>query len=657
MKTPLRVLIVEDCEDDAELLLHQLRRGGYDPVFERVETAQAMGAALARQDWDVVIADYSLPQFSGLAALALVQERRLDVPFIIVSGAIGEDTAVAALKAGAHDYLLKGKLARLVPAIERELREVSERQRAALSLQASERRFQSLIENTSGIIAVLDPDGTVGYVSPTVEPILGHRPEELIGTNIRSYAHPEDGSILADFLGEVGRQPGVLLPVEFRIRHRDGSWRILGAMSRNLVDNPELRGIVINAQDITDRRELEEQFRQSQKMEAIGRLAGGVAHDFNNMLGAITGYSDILLHRVPTEGGCGLDESARECLQEIMTAAERAANLTRQLLLFSRKEVPTLQVLDLSETVGGVYKMLGRLIGEDIELLAVSDPAAALVKADPGQIEQIVMNLAINARDAMPQGGKLTVETKNVDPDEVDAPSPDGTQPGSYVLLAVSDTGCGMDSATKARIFEPFFTTKEQGKGTGLGLATVYGVVQQSGGYIRVESQPGQGTTFKIYLPRTHEVAPRNTPPDASTELSAGSATILLVEDEPVVRRMVRKVLQLDGYTVLEAGQGEEALRLCAQYERGIDLLLTDVVMPGMNGRELAERVAAARPGLKVLFMSGYTDDTVLRHGICAADIDYLQKPFTSAALLQKVRAVLATDGTASEQFPLFASA
>jgi two-component system cell cycle sensor histidine kinase/response regulator CckA len=638
MKTPLRVLIVEDREDDAELLLHELRRGGYDPSAVRVETALAMGAALDRQSWEVVISDYALSQFSGLAALELLQERQLDVPFIIVSGAISADTAVAAMKAGAHDYVVKGKLARLIPAIERGLGEARERQarrQAEQVLQVSERRFRSLIENISGIIAVLAPDGTILYQSPSVEPTLGYSPEELIGTNLVTYLHPEDSANLAAFLEELLRQPGVLQPGEFRIQHRDGSWRVLGAMARSLLHDPGVQGIIVNARDITDRKQLEEQLRQSQKMDAIGRLAGGVAHDFNNMLGAIIGYADLLLHRI------GDDEAARECLQEISKAGERAAALTRQLLMFSRKQVLAPQLLDLNEIAGNIHKMLDRLIGEDIELQIVADPAAARVKADPGQIEQVLLNLAINSRDAMPQGGRLTIETKNVNPTETAGRQLASVHPGPYVALAVSDTGCGMDEATKSHIFEPFFTTKEQGKGTGLGLATVYGIVQQSGGWIEVDSQPGQGTTFKVYLPGTVDEAQADVAPADLAGPPCGSGTILVVEDEEIVRGLVQKVLRMQGYRVLAAERGDEALRICQEQEQEIDLLLTDVVMPGMSGRELAEQAAVMRPEMKVLFMSGYTDDAVVRHRVFDTEIAFIQKPFTPAALASKVQDVL----------------
>jgi PAS domain S-box-containing protein len=474
-----------------------------------------------------------------------------------------------------------------------------------------------------------------------VERILGYRPEELIGRNLAEYVAPEDGPLLATFLSEMLRQPQTLVPVELRCRHQDRSWHILGIMGQNLLDDPLLQGIILNAQDITERRQLEEQLRQSQKMDAIGRLAGGVAHDFNNMLGVITGYSDLLLHRV------GADENTRACLGEIMKAAERAAGLTRQLLLFSRQEVQSRQVLDLGDVAANMLQMLRRLIDADIELVTLLDPAAGAVNADAGQMEQVLLNLAVNARDAMPQGGQLTIATQNVYLEagggRVAARQHPGVPPGAYVRLSVSDTGCGMEESTQARIFEPFFTTKEPGKGTGLGLATVYGIMQQHEGHIRVESQLGQGTTFHLYLPRTDEPCRPATLPAAAAPPPTGSETILLVEDEPIVRRLVQEILRLSGYAVLTALQGDEALRLCEQHQETIDLLLTDVVMPGIGGRELAERAAALRPTLKVLFMSGYTDDAVLRHGVSTAAMAFIRKPFKPAALAQKVREVLET--------------
>jgi two-component system cell cycle sensor histidine kinase/response regulator CckA len=636
----LRVLLVGDNEADTERLLGELQRGGYDPDCLRVDAAPAMRAALAQPDWDLVIADYTLSRFSGLAALQLVQERGLHVPFIIMSGSIDEETAVAAVKAGADDYLLKGNLTRLLPMVERCRRDAAERQarrNAEAALQASELRFRSLIENMSGLVALLDPNGAICYQSPSVEPILGYTADSLVGSNLTRYTHPDDLPLVQAFLEELMGRPGVLLPVEFRVRHQDGSWRVLGAMGRNLIDNPGIQGIVLNARDITDRRQLEDQLRQSQKMEAIGRLAGGVAHDFNNMLGAIIGYTDLLLHRLSADAG------SRELLQEVMNAGERAGRLTRQLLAFSRKEVLAPRELDLNELLLGTHQMLDRLIGEDIELTAVPADTPAWVSADPGQLEQLILNLAVNSRDAMPQGGKLALAVAPVAVDDFTARLHPGVAPGAYVRLSVCDTGCGIDAETQRHIFEPFFTTKGPGAGTGLGLATVYGIVQQSGGHIRVESQLGQGAAFHIYLPCC-EPAVAAPAAELPATPAAAAGTILLVEDEAIVRGMVHKGLSLFGYEVLVAGRGEEAMQFVEQRATAIDLLLTDVVMPGMSGRELAEQATRLRPSLKVLLMSGYTDDAIVRHGVMDAELAFIQKPFTLAALADKLQDVMAVD-------------
>ncbi|MGH9945533.1 MAG: ATP-binding protein, partial [Pyrinomonadaceae bacterium] len=389
------------------------------------------------------------------------------------------------------------------------------------------------------------------------------------------------------------------------------------------------------ARDVTERKGLEEQLRQAQKMEAVGRLAGGVAHDFNNLLTAITGYSDLSLRRLAD------NPAVRRNLEEVKKAAERAAGLTRQLLAFSRKQVLQPKVIVLNDVIHDMNKMLQRLIGEDVELRAELDPRLGRVKADPGQIEQVIMNLSVNARDAMPLGGRLTIATANATLTAEDARRHHYVQPGAYVLLSITDTGCGMDEETRKHIFEPFFTTKEVGKGTGLGLSTVYGIVKQSGGYVWADSEIGRGTTFRIYFPRVEAPIRSDIVKDGDGALPQGEETVLLVEDEDIVRELTHEFLEMSGYTVLEARNGRDAITICEQHDGPINLVLTDVVMPQMSGRELVERLAPLRPAMRVLYMSGYTDDQIVHHGVLSESKSFLEKPFTIQALARKVRAVL----------------
>jgi PAS domain S-box-containing protein len=464
---------------------------------------------------------------------------------------------------------------------------------------------------------------------------LGLRSNELVGKTLFEYFqtnNPEFPPIVAHRKALDGES--VIYELEWQAR-------VFEAHVKPLRGNEgELTGVIGVALDITDRKHLADQLRQSQKMQAVGELAGGVAHDFNNLLMVVKGHAELLIDRLPQTS------PQRFNVEQIQTAAERAASLTRQLLAFSRKQVLQARVLDLNEVVGGMIQMVSRVIDENIELAFLPGAKLGNVKADPSQIEQVVLNLVVNARDAMPGGGRLTIETSGVELDKnytaqravVDF------EPGPYVMLTVTDTGCGMDAQTQARIFEPFFTTKEAGRGTGLGLATVYGVVKQSGGYIWVYSEPGHGTTFKVYLPRVAASAENTAAEKNSSAPASGSETILFVEDEQGVRELVREYLSGCGYSVLEASDGIQALEIAAMHPGAIQLLITDVVMPRLSGRELATQIASSRRGLKVLYISGYTDDSVFRHSVLEGDMEFLQKPFNLKALAQKIREIL--DGT-----------
>jgi two-component system cell cycle sensor histidine kinase/response regulator CckA len=497
----------------------------------------------------------------------------------------------------------------------------------------AEARYRALTEGALCGILQLSADGRLRAANPALVRMLGYPTEaELLAIDPAAalFRDPAGHARLVERCRR-GRMEGF----ETEWQRRDGQLitvRLSGRALRRARGTPD--GFEALVEDVSERWLLQHQLRQAQKMEVVGRLAGGVAHDFNNLLAVVTGYSEILMLNLPA------GEPLHEYAEEIRKAAERAAALTRQLLNFGRKQARSLQVVDLNMTLAGIKSMLQRLIGADVELVLRPGAGLGWVEADPAQIDQVLMNLAVNARDAMPEGGRLTIETANVELGEIYARRHIGARPGSYVMLAVSDTGCGMDREVQAQIFEPFFTTKEPGKGTGLGLAVIYGIVNQSGGDVEVESDLGRGTTFRIYLPRV-EAAARPVPPPAAGDAAGGSETILLAEDEPGVRGLLRAILEMNGYRVLEATNGIDALALLEQHTGPVHLLIADRVMPGLGGRELAERIAARYPEMKVLYISGYAGPEVVRSGLLETDATFLQKPFTPEQLARTVRQVL----------------
>ena len=541
--------------------------------------------------------------------------------------------------------------------------EKSDQQRklAETALRESEEKFRQFYDEAPVGYHELDTKGRITRVNRRELEMLGYTAGEMLGKPLWNFFVEEDTTrhvTMAKLGGDVSFHD----TFERTFRRKDGTTLSVLVEDRLLRDKSgQIIGIRSTVEDITERRQTqealqksEEQLRQWQRVEAIGRLAGGVAHDFNNLLMTIKGCSELLLNAFDRR------DPRREEVEEILKAGERATSLTRQLLAFGRRQVLQPQVLDLNSLVMNMDKMLRRLIGEDIQLVTVLDQELWSVKVDPGMIEQVVMNLAVNSRDAMPNGGKLTIETANIVHDENYASRHISMKPGYYVMVAVSDNGCGMDKETQSHLFEPFFTTKEKGKGSGLGLSTVYGIIKQSGGNIWTYSEPGQGTTFKIYLPRVEKTARVYKPQVGPAIVPGGTETILLVEDEEAVRTMVSKILKNKGYTVLEAAHSKEAFEVCERHEGPIHLMVTDVIMPQMSGRELAERLASLLPEMKVLYMSGYPDNTIIQHGVLEPGTAFLQKPFTLSSLEVKVREVLdssrpgSRETTPFEQFSLF---
>jgi PAS domain S-box-containing protein len=741
MDFTLKILLVEDVDADAELILRELERTQVQFDARRVETRERFLEQLGAYEPDIILADYSLPQFSALEALRLLRQLKSDIPLILVTGSHSEEVAVECMQEGAEDYILKASLRRLPSAVEKTLKKkAAERERAAAraAFHASEAQFRLITENTRDLIALLDPHLRFLYASPSYRLVLGHSPSELVRANGLDFVHPADLGALRETLDEAlffreGRT------AEIRYRHANGTWQTFEsvvtyifneqgqpqralivsrdtsdrkraekeirklaafpqfnpnpvleftaegtltyfndaalAMARSLGKNhpqailplntanivkmclatgqskvhldtsmggrtlswsffPVVSNQVVHcyAEDITESLNMEAQLRQALKMESVGQLAAGVAHDFNNILTIIQGHAGLLLSDPALNGS--LTDSARQ----ISAAAERAANLTRQLLMFSRKQVMQPQLLNLNDVINNVSKMLRSLLGEQITLRRQLGDNLPAVHADPGMLEQVIFNLAVNARDAMPKGGVLELRTFALEIDDPYQQRRPEAHLGYFVCLSVADTGHGMDAETLTHIFEPFFTTKEIGKGTGLGLATVYGIIKQHQGWIEVESDMGKGTNFKVFLAASCKAPP---PADArKTRLApGGSETILVVEDEPALRELVTEILQKKGYKVLDAPTGAKALVLWQRHKSEIKLLLTDMMMPGgVSGRELAAQALADQPDLKVIYSSGYSLDIVSPDFTIKEGMLFLQKPYDPETLAQTVR-------------------
>jgi PAS domain S-box-containing protein len=753
--------VLEDVAMDAELIEYELERARIPFAVRRVDTRESFLQELEAFRPDVILSDFTLPRFDGMAALSLARERAPATPFLIVTGSVNEETAVGCMKAGATDYLLKSNLARIGPAIEGALARVrarTEKARAEEALRRSEANLRAIFDNSLQAFVLIDPDGRIQALNSTAvewsSRLLGHPLRE--GSPIADFVPEADAAFRAALAGEtrnlerclrdadgserwfetthapvVDEERGIIgvclnardvttrkqaeralqesearyrdlfdnasdlvcttdadgaflyvnrawydsiglshlepgrrrfvevLHPDSRERYSEAAKRVLagetlthlelvlvtaagtpltveGNLSATLDRGPAVmvRGIY---RDVTERKRVEDQLRQAERMQAAGRLAGGMAHEVNNMMTGVLGFSEFLLRSFAEE------DPRRAEVQEIIRAGTRAADVTRQLLAFTRQQLLHPELLDLNAVVAGVEKMLRRSLGEDHLLELKLVPDVGQIRADRGQLEQVLVNLILNARDAMHHRGRVTIATALAALDEVYAQAHGGIgiPSGDYVCLSVTDTGVGMDPGVQARIFEPFFTTKPVGQGTGLGLSTVYGIVKQSDGFIWCYSEPGQGTTFKIYLPRAGARAVPKRSERRPAKLRGGSETILVVEDEEVVRSLACRALREHGYSVLESRHGREALDLLQRNHQAVDLVISDVVMPELSGRELGAHLAALRPGLPVLYMSGYTGDDVIQRGLLEPGVPFQQKPFTPEGLARKVRQML----------------
>jgi PAS domain S-box-containing protein len=627
-----RILLIEDDSATAQSIWDMLK-GSPDCTFQMVRAKSLQsGSPKLASEVDALLLDLHAPDCRVLSGVPKILSQFNSLPIIALIPQGMETLGKQALDAGAAEYLLKETLSPEL--LQRALRYAIERKRAESAARQCEGRFDDLFENAKDILFTLDLEGRITSLNKSAEEVMGWSRSEALQRNIKSLVAPEHFGLCGQMMRRIlNEEP--LQHFEISMLRKDGRRALLEASARLIRSNGKKEGVQGIARDVTERRQLENMVRQSQKLEAIGRLSGGLAHDFNNLLCVISGHAEMLSERLKPAS------TALKSVNQIKKATDSAASLTRQLLAFGRKQVFHPQTLDLNAIVVESEKLLGRLIGEHIEFFTALDPTLGKVLVDPVQIEQVLVNLILNARDAMPKGGKLTIETSNIDLEEENESKSSLIPAGNYVMFAITDTGCGMDDETQSRIFEPFYTTKELGKGTGLGLATVYGIVKQSGGFIWVYSEHGRGTTFKVYLPRVENSVTALRPSDRHVDACKGTETVLLVEDAEPLRALIREFLKLGGYTVLEAENGKEAIRIAGAFGGPIHLLLTDVVMPRMGGQQLAGQLMSIRPATKVLYMSGYPNEGIAHSGILSAGVVLLEKPFTREILTRRVRQVL----------------
>lgn len=648
MGPSLKFLHLEDDRNDAELAKATLVAAGIECEIVLAEDRDQFVAALEGEGFDLIISDYSLPSFDGMTALLLTHEKYPDIPFIFLSGQMGEERAIDSLKMGATDYVLKNRLSRLAPAVQRALQEHRERLallQADKALIESEERMRIIADTAADALISMDNDGTISFWNKAAERIFGYTYREVLGKDLHALLAPQryhadakknvavfqntgTGTAIGKTLELAAlRKDGTEFPVELSLAAMNlkGKWCALGVL-----------------RDISDRKALESQLLQSQKLEAIGQLAGEVAHDFNNILTGIIGFTTLAMMKM------GKDDPSMENLDQVIVAANRAAELTKSMLVFSRKQAISPQAINLNDIIKKIEKFLRRIIGEDIDLELSIKQEVLTVNADSGQIEQVLMNLVTNARDAMPKGGMITIESGMVEIDRQFVASHGYGEPGTYAVISFSDSGVGMDETVSKKLFEPFYTTKEAGKGTGLGLSIVYGIIKQHNGFINVYSQLGIGTTYKIYLPLIQ--TPVDEMHDSKDKvITGGSETILVADDDTFFRELANRVFSMFGYIVITAKNGSEALTIFRENMDKIDLVVLDIIMPKMNGKEAFDEMIKIAPQIKAIFVSGYTSEIINDRGLIDPNLNFVGKPVSPKDLLIKVREVLGTEHTEHE--------